>query len=170
MKKIVFALLLVAACLSSSCDKVSNPFPPALEIDTTIYPGAWSDYVENEWPDFSTMPNEDPERNVLIEDFTGHTCAYCPNAAVIAHDIHVANPDRVFIASIHASNDLQPIRLSSGIQRELILRLRLGLERRIQPDLQGTQQAWSTESMMQDCISLVQFNGRHGQKMLWRHH
>ena len=105
MKKIFFTLLLVAACLSSSCDKVSNPFPPALEIDTTIYPGLWSDYVANEWPDFSALPNEDPDRNVLIEDFTGHTCAYCPNAAVIAHDIHLANPNRVFVAAIHASND-----------------------------------------------------------------
>lgn len=92
--------------LLASCDKVDNPFPSEIntDLDTTIYPGNWSDYLANEWPDFSTIPNDDPQRNVLIEDFTGHNCSFCPAAGEIAHSIHIANPSRIFIASIHASN------------------------------------------------------------------
>jgi hypothetical protein len=71
-----------------------------LDLDTTLYPGNWSDYVANEWPQFSA--NTTITRNVLIEDFTGHQCVYCPAAADLAHALHVANPSRVFTASIHA--------------------------------------------------------------------
>lgn len=106
MKKLIFFLPIFFTLLLVSCDKVDNPFPPAIntDLDTTIYPGNWSDYLANEWPDFSTIPNDDPQRNVLIEDFTGHNCSFCPAAGEIAHNIHLANPSRIFIASIHASN------------------------------------------------------------------
>jgi hypothetical protein len=104
MKKLLFIVLAIGSFLINSCDKVENPFPPVVnnDLDTTIYNGAWADYVANEWPDFSTLPNDDPNRNALIEDFTGHNCTACPAAAVVAHNIHSANPTRVFIASIHA--------------------------------------------------------------------
>lgn len=91
--------------LSNSCTKkITNIHPPALEIDTTFYPGLWQDYVDNEFPtenSWSTNPNTN--RNIIIEDFTGHKCIFCPNAAVLAEQIYDAHPDRVFIASIHAS-------------------------------------------------------------------
>jgi len=82
MKKYTFFLLLFASGFFFSCDKVDNPFPPAIQtdLDTTIYPGNWSDYLANEWPDFDALPDDNPERNVLIEDFTGHNCSYCPAA------------------------------------------------------------------------------------------
>lgn len=85
-----------------SCDHVENPYPEqeSLDLDTSLYPGNWSDYVANEWPQFTT--NSNMFRNVLIEDFTGHQCVYCPAAADLAHALHEANPSRVFIASIHA--------------------------------------------------------------------
>lgn len=106
MKRSTFFLFFSAVGFFFSCDKVDNPFPPAIQtdLDTTIYPGNWSDYVANEWPDFNALPDDNPERNVLIEDFTGHNCSYCPAAATIAHNLHSANPTRVFVASIHASN------------------------------------------------------------------
>jgi hypothetical protein len=106
MKKLIFFLPIFFTLILVSCDKVDNPFPAAIntDLDTTIYPGNWSDYLANEWPDFSTISNDDPERNALIEDFTGHNCSFCPAAGEIAHSIHVANPSRIFIASIHASN------------------------------------------------------------------
>ncbi len=87
-----------------SCDHVKNPYPPEvnLELDTTLYPGLWSDYI-NEWPIFSE--NTNINRNVLIEDFTGHKCVFCPAAADLAHALHEADPSRVYIASIHAGPD-----------------------------------------------------------------
>jgi hypothetical protein len=105
MKKIFFFALATAVFATGSCDKIENPYPQvqSLELDTTLYPGLWSDYIENEWPVFTA--NTNTNRNVLIEDFTGHTCVFCPAAADLAHALHEANPTRVFTAGIHAGPD-----------------------------------------------------------------
>ena len=102
MKKILFFSFAAGIFGFSSCDKVDNPYPvvQSLELDTTLYPGLWSEYLSNEWPEFTANTNTD--RNVLIEDFTGHKCVYCPAAADLAHALHEANPSRVFVASIHS--------------------------------------------------------------------
>ena len=88
-----------------SCDRVSNPYPPLvnLELDTTLYPGNWADYLANEWPTFQA--NTNTYRNILIEDFTGHKCIFCPAAADLAHQLQEANPGRVHVASIHSGVD-----------------------------------------------------------------
>ncbi|MEN9699246.1 MAG: hypothetical protein RLZZ301_444 [Bacteroidota bacterium] len=99
-----FAILL-GINLLPSCDRVTNPYPPqnAFALDSTLYPGTWSDYVANEWPTFAN--NTNTNRNILIEDFTGHKCIFCPAAADLAHQLHSANPDRIFVTSIHSSID-----------------------------------------------------------------
>lgn len=101
MKKILFIALASIAALSS-CDHVDNPYPfvEVQEIDTTLYPGLWDDYLNNEWPTFSA--NTNTQRNVLIEDFTGHQCIYCPLAADTAHALHHDYGDRMLIATIHS--------------------------------------------------------------------
>ncbi len=98
----LIVICLITLFLNSSCDHVTNPFPPTSinDLDTNLYPGNWVDYVNNEWPVFSANQNSD--RNILIEDFTGHQCIYCPAAANLAHALHEANPLRVFPMSIHA--------------------------------------------------------------------
>ena len=103
MRLLVFIFLF--GFLFVSCDHVKNPYPPEvnLELDTTLYPGLWSDYENNDWPIFSE--NTNTNRNVLIEDFTGHKCVFCPAAADLAHALHEADPSRVYIASIHAGPD-----------------------------------------------------------------
>lgn len=105
MKHILAFLSLISLLVFSSCDHIDNPYPPkqVVELDTTLYPGSWSDYVATEWPTFSA--NTNLFRNILIEDLTGHKCVFCPAAADLAHQIHSANPNRVFIASIHAGPD-----------------------------------------------------------------
>ena len=101
MYKFTWILLCVLLGLSS-CDHVTNPYPPAstLELDTALYPGNWADYVANEWPVFNQ--NMNLNRNLLIEDFTGHQCIFCPAAGDLAHALHEANPTRVFPLAIHA--------------------------------------------------------------------
>ena len=113
MKKALFIALVGLGALSS-CDHVENPYPslPPLELDFTLYPnGGQAEYVANEWPTFSANTNTD--RNVLIEDFTGHRCVACPAAADNAHNAYNANPGRVFISSVHTgpagSGSLQAI-------------------------------------------------------------
>jgi hypothetical protein len=105
MKKISlylgFILILVVI---ASCDKVTNPYPPTTggngELDWNLYPdGDSAHYAQNKWPVFSA--NTTTLRNVLIEDFTGHTCNSCPAAATLAHTLETNNPNRVFTAAIH---------------------------------------------------------------------
>lgn len=99
MKKHLFILILFALTLNS-CDKVDKPFIPGTptELNTSLYPGDWNSYP---WPTFTA--NINTNRNILLEDYTGHKCIYCPNAATVAKGIESANPGRVFVASIHAS-------------------------------------------------------------------
>lgn len=99
MKKILLTLLAAFSLglIIPSCDKVEFPNIPISGVDTTLYPGSFSEYTI---PSFSENTNS--FRNVLIEDFTGHRCPACPAAAVIAKGLEEANPGRVFVASIHA--------------------------------------------------------------------
>lgn len=104
--KVIFQSLVIifsitTGVLFTSCDKIDNPYPPTLVIDTTLFPGVWSDYLENEYPVFEPIGNQLP--NVLLEEYTGHLCNNCPNAAIIAHEIKEGNPERIFVASIHAA-------------------------------------------------------------------
>jgi hypothetical protein len=101
MKKILF-LGFAGIIGLSSCDKVDNAYPVGnvIELDTTLYPGLWSDYVASEWPVFA--PNGNSLRNVLVEDFTGHQCTYCPFAADTAHQLKYDYPGRAFPATIHS--------------------------------------------------------------------
>jgi hypothetical protein len=101
MKKILI-LFFGFAMFLGSCDHVENIYTPqaSTDLDTTLYPGLWSDYVANEWPIFT--PNTNTNRNILIEDYTGHKCVFCPAAADLAEALHNVNPSRVFVASIHS--------------------------------------------------------------------
>jgi hypothetical protein len=98
MKKIVIlSLVFVFALLA--CDKVKNAYTPVTYtggLDPTLYPGDINNYVP---PAFSPYTNT--QRNVLIEDFTGHQCTYCPNAANVAHGLETSNLGRVFVSTIH---------------------------------------------------------------------
>ena len=115
MKKLhqnIFFLIGLAIVLTS-CDKVDNPYDKGavITIDTTLFPGLWSDYISNEYPVFSN--NSNINVNVLIEDYTGHTCFNCPIAADVAHDLYENNPNRVFIASIHTGPGNQSFQLAN---------------------------------------------------------
>lgn len=76
------------AALLASCDVVDKPYTetPVVPVDTNTY-----------------------RQNVLIEDYTGHTCGNCPEAAVIASNIQAAyGPDRVIVVAVHAGPFADP--------------------------------------------------------------
>jgi hypothetical protein len=100
MKIKLFLAIIISLFFFSACDRVEKPFIPPTNLNTSLYPGDWDDYLANEWPEF--MPNANNNRAILIEDFTGHKCVFCPAAADLAHLLHLNNPSRVFTASIHA--------------------------------------------------------------------
>ena len=102
MKNGLFALAILLVGFTS-CDKVEGPYsgPSVPEEIYDYYPyGDSAHYAENAWPTF--LPNTNTTRNVLIEDFTGHQCIFCPVAADTAHQIYLDYPGRVLISSIHA--------------------------------------------------------------------
>lgn len=109
MKNLI--LFLAIGLFIVGCDKIENPYKDNIitkgtaaydssSLNKGLYPGNWEDYLSNYWPVFPH--NANTNRNVLIEDFTGHMCPNCPAGANIAHQIVAAHPDRAFIASIHA--------------------------------------------------------------------
>ena len=101
IKNFSFFVIAFVLLTMTSCDKVENAYEDqaTIDLDTTLYPGLWQDYLDNEYPTFPQNSNTDI--NVLLEDYTGHTCNNCPTAATEAHTIHENNPDRIFVASIH---------------------------------------------------------------------
>ncbi len=102
MKKILY-FLFFSGLLVASCDKVENPYPnlPSSDLDWSLYPGGDSaTYASNGlWPSFAA--NTNTNRNVLIEDFTGHLCFNCPAASYEAEQIADANPGRVYVVANH---------------------------------------------------------------------
>ncbi len=98
MKKILIFSLGLALVLAA-CDKVTNAYPPIIsnDLDPALYPGNFNDYV---YPTFTD--NANTLRNVMIEDFTGHKCIFCPAAADVAHAIEIAHPERVFVSTVHS--------------------------------------------------------------------
>lgn len=83
MKK-VFPLLFSIALLSLfsvSCDVIEDPFKGGT-VDTTT--------------------TTQQQRNVLIEDFTGHRCKNCPKASKKIEELEAAFGDRIIGLAIHA--------------------------------------------------------------------
>lgn len=85
MRKLIFLFVALAFW---SCDKIEDPLKPVV-----FSCGECQASVDDP---FITEPN------VLIEEFTGHTCNNCPNAALVAKAIKEDNPGRVNIIGIHA--------------------------------------------------------------------
>lgn len=55
------------------------------------------------------MVSTDPQlRNVILEEFTGIHCGYCPDGHKIATELAASNPGRVFLINIHAGGYAVP--------------------------------------------------------------
>lgn len=73
--------LATAGFLLMSCDKVEEPFTRKIFIDTTT---------------------QVHQKRVLLEDYTGHTCVNCPDAALIAHNLKNNLGNKLVIIAVHA--------------------------------------------------------------------
>jgi len=47
-------------------------------------------------------------KNVILEEYTGIGCVYCPDGHKIAQDLHNANPNDVFLINIHTGGYANP--------------------------------------------------------------
>ena len=50
------------------------------------------------------VSTEPANRNVILEEFTGRGCQYCPDGHRIANEIMAANPGRVWAINVHAGS------------------------------------------------------------------
>jgi hypothetical protein len=104
MKKILI-LTAVLATVIASCDKVKNAYPAnpvSSTLDWSLYPDGDSAYyvAQGLWPTFTA--NTNTQRNVLIEDFTGHQCVNCPASTANMEQLIATNPEHIFGLAIHA--------------------------------------------------------------------
>ncbi len=88
MKKFkIIPLLIALIVVFSACEKVAPPFK------------------ENNGGGHDTTG---VVKNVLLEDFTGHTCVNCPTAAVIAHNLKHLYGERLVVMAVHAGYFADP--------------------------------------------------------------
>lgn len=95
LPKIILSFQTALACLLlfSGCDEIENPIVPIGEYRQDLYGPP---------PEFETATSA--IQNVLLEDFTGTSCGYCPPGNIIASELQDANPDRVVAVAIHAGS------------------------------------------------------------------
>ena len=53
----------------------------------------------------STTPEN---KNIILEEFTGISCGYCPDGHLIGQNLHNANPNDVFLINIHTGGYASP--------------------------------------------------------------
>jgi thiol-disulfide isomerase/thioredoxin len=97
MKKIIYQIiaLILIIIINISCDYVKNANPP---LDPTSGGGA----ATNVYISDSTI-NSDPNlKKVLVEDYTGHKCGNCPEAAVVLTGLEATYGDKIVPLAVHA--------------------------------------------------------------------
>lgn len=91
MKKNLFILFVAALAISSCSDKED----PIIKLN--------NQYLENVYgaaPQFELMT--DPTKNVLVEEFTGHKCGFCPPATALLKQWAEEMGSRLVPIAIHA--------------------------------------------------------------------
>ncbi len=90
---IILFILITGALAWTACDKIDDPL---VVVDQKEYPENPDDTLY-----FVDSVNV-TQRQVLLEDFTGHFCVNCPEAAHLAHGLAEEYDPRLVIYSVHA--------------------------------------------------------------------
>lgn len=77
----LFSLAAAFLGLASACDKINTP------VKTTFLP---------------PLPTGDTVQRILLEDYTGQGCGFCPGAAVVARQLDDNFGDQLIVLTIHA--------------------------------------------------------------------
>lgn len=86
--KIILALFPVFCIIFYSCTKIDAPYATASH-------GNIKDTIMN----WDTIP---AVRKVLLEDYTGHKCVNCPEAAITARSLEELHEGRLIVMAVHA--------------------------------------------------------------------
>lgn len=91
MKKFLPIIVLIALTGMYSCDYISDP-----------YEHTKPDTNGSLCPDKTFPTNTKKHRVVLIEDYTGHKCTACPQAAVTAEKLQDTFKDSLVVVAVHS--------------------------------------------------------------------
>lgn len=75
----------------ASCDKVETPVPPPTDLGPCP-----------KCPEVDSSALNEETAKVLVEEFTGHTCAFCPRNTRKLLAMQEVNDDQIVVTSIHA--------------------------------------------------------------------
>lgn len=67
--------------LMTSCDKIEGPYTEEIPVDTT---------------------SGEHQKRILLEDYTGHLCPNCPDAAVLAENLKNNFGNKLVVMAVHA--------------------------------------------------------------------
>ena len=82
-----------------------------LLIITLLFYGIVScDVIEEPYTKNDETPSESDSNqpNILLEEFTGHTCIYCPGGSKTAKNLQQQYPEKIFVVAIHAGGLAAP--------------------------------------------------------------
>ena len=96
----LFVFSILFATVWMACDKIEEPFSLINESDFPENPDDTLFFVDS----ISVLHTQ-----VLLEDFTGHLCVNCPEAAKLAHDLAEDLDHKLIIYAVHAGNFAEPV-------------------------------------------------------------
>ena len=91
MKKIL-GFFILSALIWSSCDKIESP------VNAVKY--RYKEEVYGPAPTFVFVDNI--QKNVLLEEFTGHKCGFCPPATYLVNQLDSVLGERLVTVAVHA--------------------------------------------------------------------
>jgi thiol-disulfide isomerase/thioredoxin len=91
----IFFLLIISLIIWPSCQKVDNPL--IVDQGPNNFPAQLDTF-------FISNSDSISEKQVLLEEFTGHRCVNCPEAAKLAHELAEELDHKLIIYTIHAGN------------------------------------------------------------------
>jgi hypothetical protein len=96
MKRIIFGLA-IFALIAQSCDKVEQPNVAVSDICASC------DSIT------TFAANTNTRRNILLEEFTGHTCPNCPGGSYETEIIQGNHPGQVVVVAIHPESSFTTV-------------------------------------------------------------
>lgn len=93
--KILISVLVLGILSTSSCDKIDPIIPLTVQYNSAKYGPA---------PTFENATDDMIVQRVLLEEFTGHLCGFCPPATVIAESIKENNYENVSLVAVHSGS------------------------------------------------------------------
>ncbi len=102
----IIVTMFIAAAGWMSCQKIDEPLVVTNERD---FPEIPDDTTGGDTTINNFITTYVDERQVLLEEFTGHLCVNCPEAAKLAHDLAAELDHKLIIYSVHAGNFAEPV-------------------------------------------------------------